>query len=84
MSLVRQAKRHVVELTGREPESVSGIQHDGDGHTRVRVEVVELERIPRSTDVLASYELTLDDDGDLLDCSRIGRYSRSSAEGVPA
>ena len=80
MDLVRQAKRHLVELTGHEPESVSGVERNGDGGTRIRLEVVELERIPRTTDVLASYELTLDDKGQLVDCTRVGRYSRSSAE----
>jgi hypothetical protein len=80
MELVRDAKRHLVELTGRDPESVSGVEHDGDGRTRVRLEVVELERIPRTTDVLASYELTLDENGGLVDCTRVGRYTRSSAE----
>ena len=80
MDLVRGAKRYLVELTGREAESVSGVERNGDGRTLVRLEVVELERIPRTTDVLASYELTLDDDGRLVDCTRVGRYNRSSAE----
>jgi hypothetical protein len=80
MGLVRRAKRQLVELTGHEAESVSGIEHDGDGRTRVRLEVLELERIPRTTDVLASYELTLDKEGQLVECTRVGRYSRSNAE----
>ena len=78
--VVRQARRHLAELTGKQPESVSGLERGENGTTTVRCEVVELERIPHSTDVLATYELTLDSGGDLVDCSRIARYSRSSGE----
>lgn len=81
-AVLRQARRHLAELTGREAESVSGLEHDGEGRTRVRLEVVELDRIPHTTDVLATYELSLDDQGRLLDCSRVARYSRSSSEGA--
>ena len=80
MELVRRARQHLVELTGHEAGSVSGIERDNGGPARIRLEVVELERIPRTTDILATYELTLDDDGRLVDCTRVGRYSRSSAE----
>jgi hypothetical protein len=47
----------------------------------VTLEVVELRRIPESTDVLASYEVELDGDGRYLGFSRGRRYSRSQAEG---
>ena len=44
------------------------------------VEVVDVHRIPESTDVLASYEVALDDDGGLLSLERRGRYRRSQVE----
>ena len=44
------------------------------------LEVVELSRIPTSTDVLASYELTLDGDGKLVRYQRGRRYYRSQAD----
>ena len=47
---------------------------------KVTLEVVELRRIPESTDVLASYEVELDGDGKLLGFERGGRYTRSQAE----
>jgi hypothetical protein len=47
----------------------------------VTLEVVELRRIPESTDVLASYEVELDGDGNFLSFERGGRYSRSQAGG---
>jgi hypothetical protein len=45
------------------------------------LEVVEVSRIPDSTDILASYELTLDDDGRLAQMTRTRRYLRSQLEG---
>ena len=47
----------------------------------VTLEVVELTRIPESTDVLASYEVELDDDGNASRAtSAVRRYYRSQAD----
>ena len=43
-------------------------------------EVLEIRRIPESTDVLASYAVTLDDDGNLLDLERSRRYRRAQVD----
>ncbi len=42
----------------------------------VTVEMLEDRRIPSSTDILATYEAELDDDGELLGYRRVRRYSR--------
>ncbi len=44
------------------------------------VQVVELERIPRSTDVLGAYAVQLDEDGELIGYRRRRRYNRSQAD----
>ena len=44
------------------------------------VEVCELERVPNTTDVLASYVVQLDDRGGLLGYKRDRRYQRGQAE----
>jgi hypothetical protein len=67
----------VRQLTGKVPESVTGLQRSEDGW-RVAVDVLELERIPSTTDVLATYEVTLDEQGELQGCSRVHRYLRGS------
>jgi hypothetical protein len=46
----------------------------------VTLEVVEVSRIPESTDVLASYQMELDDDRNLRRYDRVRRYHRSAAE----
>ena len=73
-----RAAQQLLELTGREAEGVTGLERSDDGW-KVRVEVVEVRRIPDTTDVLALYEVEVDEDGDLTGYRRLRRYAR----GVP-
>ena len=68
----------LVELTGKEFEGIVGIAKSEDGWT-IEVEVLEMRRIPTTTDVLAAYEVTLDQGGDLVGYRRLDRYVRGSA-----
>jgi len=70
-----EAQRQLLELTGRPSEGVIGLERTDDGWT-VQVEVVEVRRIPETTDVLALYDVEVDDDGDLLGYRRVSRYTR--------
>jgi hypothetical protein len=73
--LARAARAQLAELTGRNPESVLGLRKDDDGW-KVTVELVELSRVPNSTDLLGCYVVTLDDDGELVGYERVRRYQR--------
>jgi hypothetical protein len=73
---VARAKAHLIELTGSPPEGVSSLTRTRDGW-RVVLEIVELERIPRTTDILASYAIDLDANGELIGYQRVARYYRS-------
>jgi hypothetical protein len=77
--LTGSAKALVEELTGYRPEGVSAMQWDGETWL-VTVDVCELERIPNTTDVMASYVVQLDDAGGLLGYKRSRRYPRGSVE----
>jgi Gas vesicle synthesis protein GvpO len=77
--LTISARETVKDLTGFEPESVSGLQWDGETWL-VTVDVCELERVPNTTDVMASYVVQLDDRGGLLGYKRDRRYQRGAAE----
>jgi hypothetical protein len=72
-----RAASQLLELAGKEPEGVTGLSRDDDGWT-VEVEVVEVRRIPNTTDVLALYEVTTDEHGDLLGYRRLRRYARGT------
>ena len=78
--LLDTAIRQVADLTGSQVETVSGLERDGDEAWVVTVEVLELERVPSTMDLLASYEIRLTDDGDVLGFRRARRYSRSAAD----
>jgi hypothetical protein len=73
------ARETVQDLTGYPPESVSGLQWDGDSWL-VTVDVRELERIPNTTDLLATYVVQLDEHGNLLGYKRTRRFVRGQPE----
>jgi hypothetical protein len=73
------ARETIEELTGYPPESVSGLQWDGETWL-VTVDVRELERVPSTTDLLATYVVQLDDSGGLLGYKRTKRFVRGQAE----
>src|SRR5688572_28930433 len=75
---VRMAVEQFEELTGKAAEGVSELCRGEDGWV-VTVDVVELQRVPSSTDVLGSYEVVLDGDGDLLEYRRVSRWVRGQA-----
>ncbi|WP_349345302.1 gas vesicle protein [Streptomyces rapamycinicus] len=75
----RSAARHVQGLTGRTPEGVTSLERTEDGWT-IGIEVVETHRIPDSTDLLAEYQVELDDRGELVSYRRTERYYRGRAE----
>jgi hypothetical protein len=72
----RLAADYVEEMTGKEFEGITSLEHD-DGLWRVGVEVVELRRVPNTTDILALYEAELDQEGELIAYRRTQRYARS-------
>ncbi|AOT57313.1 gas vesicle protein [Streptomyces fradiae] len=78
--ILRLASEQLAQLTGNTPESVSSFQKTDDGW-QLTVEVVELERIPDTTSLIASYEVELDDEGDVTGYRRVRRYERGRADG---
>lgn len=75
IELGEAALETVVELTGAQAEAVTGLEWDGE-FWQVTVDVLELERIPNTTDVLASYAVQLDQEGTLRGYKRLGRFQR--------
>ena len=77
--VVRRAIEQMRELTGRTVEGVLGLEKGDDGWI-VTIEVVELRRVPDSTDVLGSYAVAVDSRGELQEYRRTRRYYRSQVE----
>jgi hypothetical protein len=77
---IQRVRGELPELLGRKVESVLGVERNGDDLWQVTVQVVELARIPNSTDVLGCYEVTLDGVGELAGYQRRRRYTRGQAD----
>jgi gas vesicle protein GvpO len=78
VQIARSGAQQLSELTGRAADTVSGMERTDNGWL-VQVEVVELERIPDTTSVMASYEVELDAEGTMLSYRRSRRYYRNQA-----
>jgi len=73
------AKDELQSLTGLQAETVSSIQRQ-DEVWNVTIDLIELHMTPNSRDVLAVYDVQLDNDGNLLGYRRMARYVRSQVE----
>jgi hypothetical protein len=87
--VVKRAHEQLATLTGRQAEAVLGVERDRDGDGdgdrkakgwKVTFEMLELRRVPSTTDLLGCYEVRLDDDGELLEYHRTRRYQRGQAD----
>lgn len=77
IDLIEGAKRQLKELTGYPIDSVSEFGRR-DEHWMLTITVVELNRIPPATDILAEYVVDLDDAGDVNAYRRGRRYYRDT------
>jgi|RhiMetdeSRZDD1v2_1073273.scaffolds.fasta_scaffold267276_4 hypothetical protein len=73
-----EAAQQVQDLIGRPVEAVTGVEKDGR-EWNVTLEVLELQRVPTTTDVLGRYEVTLDKNGEVTSARRTRRYPRAEA-----
>ena len=77
---VTRARESLTELLGRPVESVLGIDRES-ANWITTVQVLELARIPNTTDVLGEYEAVLDRRGELVSYKRTRRYHRGQVDG---
>jgi Gas vesicle synthesis protein GvpO len=75
----RTGLRQIAELTGKQPQGITGVEAGGEGWI-VGVEVVEDQRVPSSADILAIYETEFDMSGELLSYRRVRRYARGRGD----
>ena len=67
--LAERAKTQLAEITGLKPITVTGASRDEQGW-HIALDMLEMSRIPNSTDVLGDYEVLLDDNGNMLKFER--------------
>ena len=78
--VARHAREQMRDLTGQPVEGVLAVRRADDGGWEVTVQVLELQRIPNSTDVLGAYLLSLDESGEVREYRRTRRYYRNQVE----
>jgi hypothetical protein len=80
LELARAAMATVAQLTGYSPEATTALEWDEESDTwRVTVDVLELARIPNTTDVMGAYEVRLDPQGAMHGYRRLRRFTRGEA-----
>lgn len=77
---IRAATEQFGALIGRAPEAVSGVRALPDGGWSVLVDVLELERVPATTSIMATYRVDIDAVGELYGCERLRRYTRGTTD----
>lgn len=69
VEILAQAKRQLGDTTGLKPVGiVRAFRDNGDWH--VEVEVLEMARVPSTTDLLGDYEVVLAEDGNMVRFAR--------------
>jgi hypothetical protein len=79
VNAVHDALEQFTGLTQLEPVATTGVRREEDGWS-VLVDVVELERIPSTTSVMATYRVDLDGTGVLTGFQRLRRFTRGSVD----
>ncbi|WP_411070326.1 gas vesicle protein GvpO [Streptomyces sp. cmx-4-25] len=78
--VIRTAMEQLARLLNQPVEAFSSCERGEDGAWRLAVEVLELERVPDTMSLLASYEMDADRRGNLIDYRRTRRYERGRAD----
>ncbi|GAA5036978.1 gas vesicle protein [Actinopolymorpha pittospori] len=78
-AVVKRAAQQFFELTAKQPEGVTGVRKSDTGWS-VLLDVVELERVPSTTTVIATYRIEVDEDGELMGYERLRRYVRGAVD----
>lgn len=75
-AILTQTKRQMAAITGLSPETVARFDREDEGWC-LAIDMVEHRAIPRTNDLLASFEVKLDIEGNVLRWKRTGRFLRS-------
>ncbi|HQT76110.1 MAG: hypothetical protein B7Z80_05955 [Rhodospirillales bacterium 20-64-7] len=74
-SLVESTKRQMTSITGMEYDTISEFDQAGDGWAVV-IDMLEHRSVPRTQDLLSTFEVRLDNAGQVTRWKRTGRCTR--------
>jgi hypothetical protein len=78
--IAESAVGEFAQLSGYRPDRVSGARAGEDAGWSFLIDVVELERIPDTTSVLATYRVDTDKAGHLRSYERLRRFTRGATD----
>jgi hypothetical protein len=73
--LVADTKRQMTAVTGLVPDTVSRFDRSDDGWM-LEIDMLEHRSVPSTQDLLASFEVALDEGGQVMRWRRTGRFVR--------
>ena len=76
VDITEQAKEQLAQITGFKPVAVVAVFKDDTGW-HVTVDMLEMTRIPESSDLLGIYETTLDAEGNVVSFERKMTHNRA-------
>jgi len=81
VDVIKKARSELNMLTGLEISSTISAEPDEDGW-KVTLEAVEKKSIPDNMDILAIYETSLDQEGNMLEFNRVRMRKRIDTEDI--
>ncbi|MEW6684995.1 MAG: gas vesicle protein GvpO [Candidatus Edwardsbacteria bacterium] len=79
--IIEKAREELSRFTGLELSTTLGAAKDEKGW-KVTMEMIEKHSIPDQMDILATYEVILDDDGNVMEFNRTRLRKRADTETV--
>ena len=76
--VIDRAKKQMSELIERQPSCVTSVSKDEEGW-HVSLEMLERKAVPEHMDLLAKYDVLLDDEGNIVKFDRGDLRTRSEA-----
>ena len=75
LEITERAKEQIAQVTGFEPVAVVASFRDEEGW-HVTMDMLEMTRIPESSDLLGVYEAVLDEEGNMVSFDRKMTHNR--------
>ena len=79
LEIAQAAREQLQQLTGLKVDTVSKLQKVEDGWL-VNIEILEVRAVPDTKDLLGTYEVQLDAEGNVLSYQRTNRYRRGEVK----
>lgn len=78
-SIIEKTKRQMAEITGLPTDTVASLNRKEEGWA-IAIDMLEHKAIPRTHDLISSFEVSLDDVGNITAWRRTARFLRGQPQ----